>query len=73
MSLETTQIEAVSNLIKACKAIGATYHEDKIVLADGNVIPLRKLEFQYFTHSGTPAELKIRLLEIHIKILQEKA
>lgn len=68
--MNKSQIEATSNLIKACKGIGATYHEDRIVLADGNEIPLRKLEIQYFTHHGTPAEVKIRLLETHIQILQ---
>ena len=67
--LTKEQIESVSTLIQACKGVGATYHEDKIVFADGEVLacnPGNIIE-------GDLRSLKIHLLKRHTKIIQEKA
>jgi hypothetical protein len=84
MSQTITNIETTSNLIKACRAIGATYHEDKIVFADKRTAPLTRSQYYYqltigpgrsllLPATGRVIDLQVLLLESHIKILQEKA
>ena len=64
--LTKDQLEAVSVLIKACKLVGATYHEDCVVFADGNTNKLPD-------YPHTLLETQIYLLKAHLKILEEKA
>lgn len=66
-------LEAVSTLIKACKGIGATYHEDRVVFADKFTLHLHKLEKSHLLEAGSVNECEIRLLELHIQILKQRA
>jgi hypothetical protein len=72
-ALTKTHLDTVSDLIKACKGVGATYHEDRIVFADGNTLHLHKLEMSYLLEYGNSKTTKIRLLEFHIQILKQNA
>ena len=72
-------LEAVSNLIRACGLIGATYTEKHITLADGTVVTLEDKEDFWFVHgccliqkSSTPKATMLALLELHLKIVKEK-
>jgi hypothetical protein len=66
--LTKEQLEAVSMRIQACKSVGATYHESRIVFADGEIYPTKYISFTGLK----PRQLKIHLLEKHLKILQKQ-
>lgn len=80
-------IDAVSTLIRACQAIGATYAPDKIMLADGRELILtdtdecwgftyvKPRKCLYHRNIGKEAcvkAIKILLLQIHLKILEKE-
>ena len=72
-------IEAVSNLIRACGLIGATYAKNRITLSDGTGLTLEDKEDFWFVHncclvqkSSTPKATMLALLELHLKIVKEK-
>lgn len=73
-------IEAVSNLIRTCGLIGATYAENHITLADGTKLTLEDQEEFWFVHGccfiqkrSTPKAKLIALLDLHLKIIKEKS
>lgn len=75
--LTKENIEAVSNLIQACRNIGATYKEDHILFADGTGVTLSDLGWAWEIHrqqihkDRKVKQLTIRILEIHLKILRK--
>ena len=81
-NLTKEQIEAVSTLIKACKAINATYREDKIVLCDGNEIRLETWEglwtcaFEGGSYLipkwAKSLRIQLALLKIHARIIKKQ-
>ena len=74
------ELEATSNLIRACGLIGAIYRKDHIRLSDGNTIQLKDHDWAWKMNTvecvhkeSTVKDLVIFLLELHLKILKEKA
>lgn len=72
--------EALSNLIHACRLVGAKYVPDGLVFADCTKVDLIYKGDHWVVHhifellkTETVKQLMINLLTIHLKIIQEKA
>jgi hypothetical protein len=79
------QLDAVSNLLQACRLCGASYTENQITFPDGGVITVLdsatawifiKAKPRAFMYSKTcgksasPQGIQIKLLQLHLKTLE---